>query len=224
MPEVKEVFRMATQKVRPEPGFVDRQHDHRRKQERKRTIGAFALVAALAAVAAVVAIFVVRSGDSRSVRPAAPTGVGLTGRPGQSPTPTVTPKEGPSDGRLPRVVDGVPFSFRVPPAYWESSPGSDARAWPRDFSLNKSIVGPQGAEAIIFWTSFPNSSQADPCAKLLIPPAGAAAADLADAVASTPGTELVTGPSNVTLGGRPAKHVVLTVHEDRGCDPGFFFT
>jgi hypothetical protein len=26
------------------------------------------------------------------------------------------------------------------------------------------------------------------------------------------------------VGGRPAKHVVLTVREDVGCDPGFFYT
>ena len=58
MPEPQEVFRMATQKVRPDPGFVDRQYDHRRKQERKRKIGAFAVVAAIGAV---VAVLVVRS-------------------------------------------------------------------------------------------------------------------------------------------------------------------
>ena len=50
------------------------------------------------------------------------------------------------------------------------------------------------------------------------------AADLAAAVATAPGTELVTGPSNVTLGGRPAKHVALTVRKNVGCDPGFFYS
>ena len=38
------------------------------------------------------------------------------------------------------------------------------------------------------------------------------------------GTELVTGPSDVSVGGRSAKHVVLTVREDVGCDPGYFYT
>jgi len=51
MPEVQEVFRMATQKVGPDSGFVDRQYDHRRKQERRRKIGAFALVAAIGVAA-----------------------------------------------------------------------------------------------------------------------------------------------------------------------------
>ena len=39
-----------------------------------------------------------------------------------------------------------------------------------------------------------------------------------------PGTKLVKGPSDVSVGGRPAKHVVLTVRENVGCDPGFFYT
>jgi hypothetical protein len=51
MPDVQEVFRMTTQKIRPEPGFVDRQYDHRRKQQRRRKIGAFAAAAAISVVA-----------------------------------------------------------------------------------------------------------------------------------------------------------------------------
>ena len=34
MPDVQEVFRMATQKIRPDPGFVDRQFDHQRRTAR----------------------------------------------------------------------------------------------------------------------------------------------------------------------------------------------
>ena len=43
-------------------------------------------------------------------------------------------------------------------------------------------------------------------------------------MARAPGTELVTGPSDVIVGGHRAKHVVLTVRKDAGCDPGFFYT
>jgi hypothetical protein len=120
--------------------------------------------------------------------------------------------------------EGVPFSFRVP-AGWErfSSVSTDKSAG-GPISFNQSVVGPQGAEAIIYWTSFPDGDYADPCARLLSPPVGSAAADLAAAVSTAPGTELVTGPSNVTLGGRPAKHVALTVRENVGCDPGFFYS
>ena len=43
MPEMQEVFRMATQKVRPDPGFVDRQYENQRRQSRRRKAGALAL-------------------------------------------------------------------------------------------------------------------------------------------------------------------------------------
>ena len=120
--------------------------------------------------------------------------------------------------------EGVRFSFRVPTVGWErfSSISTDKSAG-GPISINKSIVGPQGAEAIIFWTSFPDGDYADPCARLLSPPVGSSAADLAAAVSAAPGTELLTGPSNVTVGGRPAKHVALTVRQNVGCDPGFFY-
>jgi len=141
---------------------------------------------------------------------------------GGSPTPVVspslspsaTPRPSPSPSRYALTVDGVPFSFSVPTSGWERK---------GDISINKSIVGPQGAEAIIFWTSFPDGLHADPCVNLQVRPL-VHLPDLAAAISTAPGTELVRGPSDVTVGGRAAKHVVLTVREDAGCDPGFFFT
>ena len=56
MPEVQEVFRMATQKVRPEPGALERQFRGQRKRLTRRKAGAVGLAAALAISAAVVAI------------------------------------------------------------------------------------------------------------------------------------------------------------------------
>ena len=134
--------------------------------------------------------------------------------------------EAPLGPRSAVTEEGVTFSFRVPQTGgWERfrSISTDKSAG-GPISLNKSIVGPQGAEAIIYWTSFPDGDYADPCARLLRPPVGPSAADLAAAVSTAPGTKLVKGPSNVTVGGRPAKHVVLTVRENVGCDPGFFYT
>jgi hypothetical protein len=117
-------------------------------------------------------------------------------------------------GRFSWSEAGVPFSFRVP------------AGWARfgRISINKGIVGPQGAEAIIFWTSFPEGDYADPCADVLNPPVGPTAADLVADVATAAVTQLVTGPSDVTVGGLPAKHVLLTIQEDLGCDPGYFYT
>jgi hypothetical protein len=122
-------------------------------------------------------------------------------------------------GRNSRVVEGVEFSFSVPDAAWGAF-GS--------VSINKSIVGPQGAEAIIFWTTHPDGDDAqpddvDPCENLLDAPPVPTTADLAAAVSTAPGTELVAGPSVVTVGGYPAQHVVVTVREDLGCDPGYFY-
>lgn len=56
MPEVQEVFRMATQKVRPDPGFVERQHGEQRRRTVRRKMGVYGLVAAFVIVAAVVAV------------------------------------------------------------------------------------------------------------------------------------------------------------------------
>ncbi len=127
--------------------------------------------------------------------------------------------------------DGVRFTLRVPGvglrasegwAKYSSIPTATSPGGP--ISLNRSIMGPQGAEAIIYWTSFPHGDHASPCVRLLRRSIGRSAAKLAAAVATAPGTELVKGPSSVTLGGRQAKHVVLTVRKNVGCDPGFFFS
>ena len=85
---------------------------------------------------------------------------------------------------------------------------------------------------MIYWSSFPDGDyedyyghEAHPCTRLLDPPVGPSATDLADAISKAPGTELVKGPSDVTVDGYPAKHMVLTVREAyTGCDPGVFYT
>ena len=73
---------------------------------------------------------------------------------------------------------------------------------------------------IDFWLNAPENVYADPCAHTpLNPPPSATAAGLAAAVAAVPVADLVSGPSSVDVGGRPAQHVVLTISEDIGCDP-----
>jgi hypothetical protein len=54
MPDVQEVFRMATQKVRPEPGALERQFRGQRKRSRNRKIGGFALAGVIVAAAVVI--------------------------------------------------------------------------------------------------------------------------------------------------------------------------
>lgn len=122
------------------------------------------------------------------------------------------------------TVGGVPLSFRVPTRSWEAF---------GDVSINKSVVGPQGAEAIIYWTTIPGD-YANPCTDVFgwpVPsssrPFGAGIGartmrELVAEVAKAPGTELLAGPSNVIVSGRRAQRVGLLVHQDLGCDPGYF--
>jgi hypothetical protein len=215
MLELREVFEMTTKQMEPDVDSWGEQKERQRKANRNKKVAALAVAAAIGLVA--VALILGALGGQNAVTPAnEPT----TPRPSASPTPAgVVPTEKlvPSGDLLPtrysRTVEGVPFSFSVPTYGWEPF-GS--------LLVSKSSVGPQDAEAVIFWTGFPDGTYADPCGLLSGPPAGSAA-DLAAAVATAPGTELVTGPSDVVVGGRAAKHVVLTVRKDVGCDPGFFY-
>jgi hypothetical protein len=121
--------------------------------------------------------------------------------------------------RHPMTVDGVSFSFSVPARGWEPYDG---------FLLSKSTHGPQGAEAVIFWSAFPDGDKADPCLNIEWhrngsgwDPAGVDA--IANAVATAPGVDVRSGPTQVTIDGQSARHVALTVRERAGCDPGFFY-
>lgn len=87
---------------------------------------------------------------------------------------------------------------------------------------------------IRFATASPDGVYADPCRHVRSDPIGRStetdatedrrqhSADLADALAAIPGMD-VTGPSDVTVGGLPAKHVILTVPQDLECYPLQFY-
>ena len=79
-------------------------------------------------------------------------------------------------------------------------------------------MGPDGAGFIFWLDEAPIGVYADPCAHVQGPPIGQSTADLAAAVAALPGTDLVSGPSDVTVGGHPAKHVVITFRDDVDCN------
>ena len=79
MPDVQEVFRMATQKGRPDPGALERQHGQQRQRTIRRKMGVYGLVAALGVV---IAVLVGRSAvDSGEQVPGA-----------QLPSPTTAPE------------------------------------------------------------------------------------------------------------------------------------
>ena len=142
-----------------------------------------------------------------------------------SPAPTPSAAVYPPEGEIPPgvrqslAVEGVPFSFTVPSEGW--SPAFNGKRSDGDLYVAKGTAGGQHAEAVVFWTTFPGGINTSPCHNLMSDPI---TADLAAVMATAPGTDLVTGPTDVTLGGHDAKHLSLTVREDLGCDPGYFFT
>src|SRR5436309_4437304 len=173
----------------------------------------------LAALVSIVALGTLLKAHEERSAPAASTDAAVPETPASDDSPS--PKLAGIDsiklahvGRHSITVDGVPFSFSVPTSGWERF-GS--------ISINKSTVGPQGAEAMIYWTIMSDDAYADPCGQGWGSPVGSVA-DWAANASRMRGTELVTRPSDVTVGGRAAKYVVFTVRRDVGCDPGFFYT
>ena len=69
MPDVREVFKMSTQKVRPDRGFTDRQEFRQRRRMRNRKIAAYAMVAAIVAVSAVAIAEMARNGPGTPPSP-----------------------------------------------------------------------------------------------------------------------------------------------------------
>jgi Tol biopolymer transport system component len=75
MPDVQEVFRMATQKVLPDPGALERQNRNQRRRSTRRKAGAYTLVAALVAIGIVVALVTLPNHGAKTQKPAtSPTG------------------------------------------------------------------------------------------------------------------------------------------------------
>jgi len=179
---------------------------------------------AIAAAAVVVVVFI---GINLLPRSGGIGGGTATPSPSPSPSPTSTPSPSstptavfPPMGKLATGArhsmtrDGVRFSLSVPTSDWFSN---------GDFAIDKSGgVTPDGA-GFIFWGDAPIGVFADPCAQKRSPPVGPSVADLAEAVTTVPGTDVVSGPSDVTVGGHPAKHLVLTVREDVGCTAESFY-
>jgi len=143
--------------------------------------------------------------------------------PTPSPVPTATPEATPAAyvypdagplaiGRHQLTEEGVPLSFSVATSGWSIDDTG--------YIYKDTEVAADQAE-FLFWSLA--NIYSDPCAHTpLSPPVGPSAADLADALWTAFGTE-ATEPSDVTVGGRAAKHVVLTVPEDIGCDRTSFY-
>ncbi len=189
-----------------------------RRSTHMNSLAKFAIAAAAVVVVAVVGIYLLpRTGGIVGVAPA----VSPSPSPSVSLPPTAAPSPSPSDlaffpdglieaGRHSMIRSGKSLSVDMPSG-WISHDGFR-------------IFTQAGQAAFIFWTDAPTNVYADPCAhEPLDPPAGDTPAELAAAVSSIPGTDLVGGPSDVTIGGHPAKLVTIRVREDIECAPTEFY-
>jgi Tol biopolymer transport system component len=82
MPEVEEVFRMATQKVRPDRGALERQNRGQRRRSNRRKAGVYALVAVLMIVGVAIAANVTMSDHTpahRTPKQTPPLGAEIVG-------------------------------------------------------------------------------------------------------------------------------------------------
>jgi hypothetical protein len=155
--------------------------------------------------------------------PSAEDGSG-SGNPTDSPSPAISLQPSPSvttavpfprAGELAigthRVTIGdVPFTFEVSTSGWFSTPARTGGF------IQRGADNATTPAWMLFWSVV--NVYADPCKQTLLSPSvGPTAADLAAALLTIPGTD-ATGPTDVTVGGRSATHVVLTVREDVGCD------
>jgi hypothetical protein len=166
---------------------------------------------------AVVAVAVIGCGGNGGVAPP----ISPSTSPSVSLPPSAAPSPSPSDlaffpdgpieaGRHSMIRSGKALSVDMP-AGWTSHDGF--RIYTRS-----------GEAAFIFWTDPPVNVYTAPCThRPLDPPAGNTSAELAAAVSSIPGTDLVSAPSDVTIGGHPAKLVSIRVPEDVECSPNQFY-
>jgi hypothetical protein len=177
---------------------------------------------------AVIAVVLAAAVGLQLIRPSEVGGPGPSTTPTPEPSATSAPSEASSgaparfapDGHLEAgerydlTLDLVPATFAVPTSKWGSN--GQFLLWVETGEYFKRAH-------MFFWTGFdPVGVFADPCAGEASPPAGPTAADLAAAIAALPGTELLSGPSDVTIDGRAGKVVEILVPADIPCSAETF--
>lgn len=181
----------------------------------------FAVAIAVVAVVAVMGAGLIsvegwRSNGGRGSIPPAPASPSPYVTMSPAPSPEILPSGSDySIGRHSLTADGVYISFDIPKYRWEPY---------GTLLISKSERGPQGAEGLIYWTAYPEGQDASACGPWVNNTDTADLDVVAERIATAPGVRVTEPPSDVTVGGVPAKHLVVTVTEDRGCDPGYFFS
>jgi hypothetical protein len=113
MPEVREVFDMATQKVRPDPDSLEEQHRDQRRHAARQKATVFVLVGALVIGAAAFGISTLRADRGSGV----PLG----------PNPTTSPQATSVSGRSHHF--DAPFTYTVPADWTFSGEGARSFSW-----------------------------------------------------------------------------------------------
>jgi hypothetical protein len=161
----------------------------------------YAKVALAAAVAVAVVVAAI------SLMPRAPVDElgGPTALPSPSPVVLAFPPPGSlAIGRHSMTRSGIHMSIELATEGWGSN-GS--------FKIDKNLTD----AGFIFWDEAPDGVYENGCPPVVKGPESEDAAVLAAAITRIPGTSLVSGPTDVTVGGHPAKEVVISIAEDSPC-------
>jgi hypothetical protein len=193
--------------------------------------GAFKIAVGSAAVAAVVL-----AGITFLPRSTSPAG-GAGGEPSASPSPTPTPAPTPTAAASAGVTEFPGYSDVVAPGtyVWRADGMTTPvditftipSGWMSRYAIPHKDRGGPGEIAVGNWIV--SNVYADPCrwqGSLLDPPVGPTVDDLASALVAQTGRN-ATAPTDVTLGGYPAKRVELSIPADidvASCDEGVIRT
>lgn len=195
MPEVQEVFQMATQKVRPDPDALERQHRGQRRHVAKQRIAVFTLIAAFVVGGGVFAINTLGSGVE-------------TTTPGTTVTPTTTPIPLHAGALEPgtyvvRTLDAdFDTSHRISIDVPDGYEGTD---------VGVGKLGRTGQMSVTAWVI--GDVYGDPCrwsSTSLDPPPTSSVDALVSALASQRGVRTAT-PTDVRVDGYAAKSMERTV-------------
>jgi hypothetical protein len=180
------------------------------------------------AIAAVVVVAVV----GYNLLPGGGPGVGgpqVTSSLSAPPAPTATPAPSPTlaaafppggplaVGRHIFTEDDLEFSLAISSSGWVSE---GYRVDEQGGTIRKGSFEIPDAAWVLIWSV--DGVYTDPCAHVAGPVLNGSPAELAAAVAGLPGAA-VSGPTDTTIGGYPAKHVTLVYGTDAGCAPNAYY-
>lgn len=215
MPDVQEVFRMTTQKIRPDQGFVDRQLARQRARTRNRKLGAVALAAVIGLIGTVVVIRAM-DGDA-GTRPASEPTDGIV-NPGADPLPSLPGAGSVETGRYvfsssdPALDATHEISIDVPDGYG---------------SVGESAVLKEGTGQTSLSTIVISDVYADPCrwqGGEVLDDDHRTVTELVFALTDQQGLR-VSAPTDATVGGFPATYLerrVPSATNVSDCDLGQF--